>query len=171
MDCLRSFNFSLANQSNYDASLGFKYWQINSNHFWLIDQFLPNVKYLVQGFKNINILKIDVNGDVNSSPAFSPYEALVQNWKWDLQIVGQNSTNVGILAPAQNPGYMLIQETNPSFRLSKFQPSITFETPIQSAKEIIFTNFYCDGIANKTITSAQVGFVINVTVFYKYEGE
>lgn len=171
MDCLRSFNFSLANQSNYDASLGFKYWQINSNHFWLIDQFLPNVKYLVQGFKNINVFKIEVSGDVNSSPAFATYEALVQNWKWDLQIVGQNSTNVGILAPAQNPGYMTIQETNPSFRLSKFQPSIEFETPIQSAKEIIFTNFYCDGIANKTTTSAQVGFVINVTVFYKYEGE
>lgn len=171
MDCLRSFNFALANQSNYDASLGFKYWQINSNHFWLIDQSLPNVKYLVQGFKNINVFKIEVSGDVNSSPAFVPYEALVQNWKWDLQVVGQNSTNVGILAPAQNPGYMVIQETNPSFRLSKFQPSIEFETPIQSAKEIIFTNFYCDGIANKTTTSAQVGFVINVTVFYKYEGE
>ena len=171
MDCLRSFNFALANQSNYDASLGFKYWQINSNHFWLIDQSLPNVKYLVQGFKNINVFKIEVSGDVNSSPAFVPYEALVQNWKWDLQIVGQNSTNVGILAPAQNPTYMVIQETNPSFRLSKFQPSIEFETPIQSAKEIIFTNFYCDGIANKTTTSAQVGFVINVTIFYKYEGE
>ena len=171
MDCLRSFNFALANQSNYDASLGFKYWQINSNHFWLIDQSLPNVKYLVQGFKNINVFKIEVSGDVNSSPAFVPYEALVQNWKWNLQIVGQNSTNVGILAPAQNPGYMVIQETNPSFRLSKFQPSIEFETPIQSAKEIIFTNFYCDGIANKTTTSAQVGFVINVTIFYKYEGE
>ena len=171
MDCLRSFNFALANQSNYDASLGFKYWQINSNHYWLIDQFLPNVKYLVQGFKNINVFKIEVSGDVNSSPAFVPYECLVQNWKWDLQIVGQNSTNVGILAPAQSPGYMTIQETNPSFRLSKFQPTIEFETPIQSAKEIIFTNFYCDGIANKTTTSAQVGFVINVTVFYKYEGE
>jgi len=49
--------------------------------------------------------------------------------------------------------------------------SISFETPIDTAKEIILTNFYCDGIANKTTTSAQVGFVINVTVFYKYEGE
>jgi hypothetical protein len=45
------------------------------------------------------------------------------------------------------------------------------ETPVESAKEIIFTNFYCDGIANKTTTSAQVGFLINVTVYYKYEGE
>jgi hypothetical protein len=66
---------------------------------------------------------------------------------------------------------MITQGTNPFFRLSKFLPSISFESPIESAKEIILTNFYCDGIANKTTTSAQVGFVINVTVFYKYEGE
>ena len=171
MDCLRSFNFTLRNQSNYGASEGFLYWQINSNHYWQIDQFLPNVKYLVQGFKNINVFKIEMNGDVNSSPSFATYEALVQNWKWDFQIVGQNSSNVGLLAPAQNPDYMITQGTNPSFRLSKFLPSVSFETPIESAKEIIFTNFYCDGIANKTTTSAQVGFVINVTVFYKYEGE
>ena len=171
MDCLRSFNFTLRNQSNYGASEGFLYWQINSNHFWQIDQSLPNVKYLVQGFKNINVFKIEMTGDVVSSPAFSPYEALVQNWKWDLQIIGQNSSNVGTLAPSQSPDYMITQETNPNFRLAKFQPGIIFETPIQSAKEIIFTNFYCEGIANKTTTSAQVGFVINVTVFYKYEGE
>jgi len=117
------------------------------------------------------VFGIELSVTINSSPAFTPYECLVQNWKWDLQIVGQNSTNVGILAPAQSPGYMVIQETNPFARLSKFQPSITFETPIQSAKEIIFTNFYCDGIANESIASAQVGFLINVTVFYKYEGE
>ena len=171
MDCLRSFNFTLRNQSNYGASEGFLYWQINSSHYWLIDQSLPNVKYLVQGFKNINVFKIEMTGDVVSSPAFATYEALVQNWKWDLQIVGQNSTGVGTLAAAQNPDYMITQETNPNFRLAKFQPAITFETPIQSAKEITFTNFYCEGIANKTTTSAQVGFVINVTIFYKYEGE
>ena len=34
------------------------------------------------------------------------------------------------------------------------------------AVKLIFTK-----VANKTTTSAQVGFVINVTVFYKYEGE
>ena len=171
MDCLRSFNFTLRNQSNYGASEGFLYWQINSNHYWQIDQSLPNVKYLVQGFKNINVFKIEMTGDVVSSPSFATYEALVQNWKWDLQIVGENSSSVGQLAPAQSPDYMITQGTNPFFRLAKFQPAITFETPIQSAKEIIFTNFYCDGIANKTTTSAQVGFVINVTIFYKYEGE
>jgi len=171
MDCVRSFNFTLRNQSNYDATNGFLHWQINSNHYWQIDQFLPNVKYLVQGFKNINIFKIEMSGDVNSSPAVATYEALVQNWKWDFQIVGSNSTGVGILAPAQSPDYMDTQDTNPSFRLSKFLPTISFETPIESAKEITFTNFYCDGIANKSLTSAQVGFRIEVTVYYKYEGE
>jgi hypothetical protein len=66
---------------------------------------------------------------------------------------------------------MVDQPTNPFFRLSKFQPSITFETPIQSAKEITIKSLFADGIANHTTTSAEIGYVINVTVFYKYEGE
>ena len=66
---------------------------------------------------------------------------------------------------------MVEQPTNPFFRLSKFQPTVTFETPIQSAKEIIIKNLFADGIANNTSTSAEIGYIINVTVFYKYEGE
>lgn len=171
MDCLRSFNFSLRNQSNYDASNGFLYWQIGTQHFWLIDQALPNVSYLIQGFKNINIFKIEITGDVNSSPSFATYSGLVQNWKWNFTVEGQNSTSVGILAPAQSPDYMVIRSVDPDFAISKYQRSITFETPIQSAKRIDIRNFYCDGIANQNITSIQVGFYITFTVFYKYEGE
>jgi len=55
--------------------------------------------------------------------------------------------------------------------LSKFQPSVCFESPIQSAQQIIIKNFYCDGIANQSIISAQIGFLLNFTVYYKYEGE
>ncbi len=171
MDCLRSFNFTLRNQSNYGASDGFLHWQIGVQHFWLIDQALGNVTYLIQGFKNINIFGIEITGDVNSSPSFATYSTIVQNWKWNFVVEGENSTKVGILAPAQVPDYMVIQSTDPTFQLSKFQPSIKFETPIQSAKNISFRGFFCDGIANQNLTSAQVGFFLTVTVFYKYEGE
>jgi hypothetical protein len=32
-------------------------------------------------------------------------------------------------------------------------------------------NIYADGIANENLGSAEVGIVLNFTVFYKYEGE
>lgn len=172
MDCLRSFNFSIANQSNYGAAQGFLYWQIGTQHYWTLDSSSASgSKYTIQGFKNINIFKIELTGDINSTPQFAPYQCLVQNWTIGIEIVGQNSTSVGSVLSSPNPFAMIEQQTNPFIRLSKFQPSITFETPIQSAKEIIMKNLFVDGIANQTTTSAQIGYVINFTVFYKYEGE
>jgi hypothetical protein len=171
MDCLRSFNFTLAAQSNF-PSPSFLYWQIGTQHFWTWDySSASGSKYLIEGFKNINIFKIELNGDINSSPQFAPYQCIVQNWSLGLQVIGENSTAVGQVLSSPNFFLMSNQSTNPFFRLSKFQPSITFETPIQSAKEIIIKNLFADGIANHTTTSAEIGYIINVTVYYKYEGE
>lgn len=173
MDCLRSFNFSIANQSNYGAAQGFLYWQIGTQHFWTLDtsSITGSSTYVIQGFKNINIFKIELTGDFNSSPQFSPFQCIVQNWSLVFNVIGQNSTSVGSVFLGTNSFGMFDQPTNAAFKLSKFQPSITFETPIQSAKEIILQSFFVDGIANHTTTSAQIGYIINFTVFYKYEGE
>jgi len=172
MECMRSFNFSIANQSNYTAGLGFLYWQIGTQHFWSLEQSSASgSKYLIQGFKNINIYKIELTGDINSSPQLATFSAIVQNWKLEIEVTGQNSQGTGSVLSSPNPFSMIEQPTNPNFRLSKFQPSISFASPIQSAKEIIVKGFYCDGIANQSIVSAQIGFLINVTVFYKFEGE
>ena len=171
MDCLRSFNFSIANQSNWTAP-DFEYWQIGTQHFWSLDrQSASGSTYQIQGFKNINIFKIEVTGDLCSSPQFTPYNCLVQNWNCDFIIEGQNSTSVGSIVSSPNVFGMTQQDSNPFIRLSKFQSSMTFETPIQSAKNINVKGIYCDGIANQTTTSAEVGIVLNFTVYYKYEGE
>ena len=172
MDCLRSFNFSIANQSNYGAAQGFLYWQIGTQHFWTLDSSSAvGSKYVIEGFKNINIFKIEITGDINSSPQFSPFQCIVQNWSLGFEVIGQNSSSVGTVLAAPNPFSMIDQPTNPFIRLSKFQPSVTFETPIQSAKEIIIKNLFADGIANQTPASAEIGYIINFTVFYNYEGE
>ena len=172
MDCLSSFNFSIANQSNYGAAQGFLYWQIGTQHFWTLDIFNPGGStYQIQGFKNINIFKIEISGSVNSSPQFAPFQCIVQNWSLGFTINGQNSTSVGTVLTSPNAFSMIEQTTNPFIRLSQFQNSVTFEKPIQSAKEIIVQSLFVDGIANQTTTSAEIGYVINFTVFYKYEGE
>jgi hypothetical protein len=171
MDCLRSFNFTIRNQSNWPVALGFYTWTIGGQRFWNLDRSNPNGStYVIQGFKNINIFKIEVTGDLNSSPQFPPYVCLVQNWFTDLEIDGQNSTSVGSILVSPDIFGMTIQP-KPFIRLSKYQNSITFETPIESAKSIKLTNIYADGIANEDIGSAEVGIVLNFSVFYKYEGE
>lgn len=172
MDCLRSFNFSIANQSNYGAANGFLYWQIGTQHFWTLDiSSAVGSKYNIQGFKNINIFKIEITGDINSSPQLAPFQCIVQNWSLGLEVVGQNSSSTGSVVAAPNPFSMITQPINPFFRLSKLQPCIEFKSPIQSAKEINVKNLFVDGIANQTILSAQIGYVINFTIYYKFEGE
>lgn len=174
MDCLRSFNFIIANQSNYGAAQGFLYWQIGTQHFWTLDTsaISPSAStYNITGFKNINIFKIEISGDVNSSPQFAPFQCIVQNWNIGLQIVGQNSQSTGNVLASPNTFGLVEQPINPGFRLSKFQNSISFPSPVQSARQIIINGLFVDGIANQTALSAQIGYVINVSVFYKYEGE
>ena len=172
MECMRSFNFSITNQSNYGLAQGFLYWQIGTQHFWTLD--IPaaqSSKYIVQGFKNINVFKIQINGDVSSSPQFAPFQCIVQNWNIGIQVVGQNSQSVGLVQTAPNDYSMVEQALNPAFMLSKFQNSITFESPIQSAREINIGSLFVDGIANQTPLSAQIRYSLTFTVFYKFEGE
>jgi hypothetical protein len=170
MDCLRSFNFTLANQSNYTVANGFKHWQIGTQHFWLLEQASASGGiYTIQGFKNINIFKIEINGDWYSSALPVGVSALPQNWNFGLEITGQNSQSVGGVT---TPLFGMVETPiNPYVILSKFQKSISFESPIQSASQIKVLNVYCDGIADESILSAQLAYVMMVTVFYKYEGE
>lgn len=172
MDCLRSFNFTISNQANYNAANGFLYWQIGVQHFWSLEiQNSIGSIYNIQGFKNINIFKIELTGDVNNSPQLANFGCIVQNWKVDIEVTGQNSSSTGTIDVSPNPFNMIQQDNNPDFRLSKFQPAVSLPSPIQSAKQIKVLNFYCDGIANQSIVSAQIGYNITFTVFYKYEGE
>jgi len=170
MDCLRSFNISVSAQGN-EPTPEFKGWQIGTQHFWLYESSNVDSIFNVEGFKNINVFKIALNGNVGSAglPALSA--AIVQNWSWLITINGQNSVIGGNVTASPNGFGMLIQPTNPTFTLSKFNPSIEFATPIQSAKQIIFNGFYCDGIASEVLTNAQLNWQINCTIFYKFEGE
>lgn len=171
MDCLKSFNFTLSQQSNYTAANGFKHWSLGTQHNFLLErEDLSGSIYTIQGFKNINIFKIEINGDVYSSALPVNVSALVQNWNFIFEISGQNSPIVGFVSSG-SPFGLSQQAIDPIIMLSKFQKSIYFVSPIQSAKQIKVRNFYCDGISNQSILSAQIGFFMTVTVFYKYEGE
>lgn len=172
MECLRSFNFSLAQQANYNAATGLKTWTIGTQNFFLLEQLSPTGSiYNVQGFKNINIYQIEINGDLYSSGLPVGVSAIIQDFNFYLEVLGTNSPSVGNIVSAPNPYNMTEPTTIIPIMLSKFLPKISFKSPIQSAKQIAVKGFYCDGIANQSLINAQIGNTINVTVYYKYEGE
>ncbi len=170
MDCLRSFNFTLATQANWTVANGFKHWQIGTQHFWLLAQSsATGAIYTIQGFKNINVFKIEINGDWYSAALPVGVSALTNNWSFGFLVNGQNSAGVGNVS---TPLFGMVETANnPYVVLSKFQNSVSFESPIQSAKEIKLFNVYAEGIADESIISAQLGYTMLVTVYYKYEGE
>jgi hypothetical protein len=170
MDCLRSFNFTLANQSNYTVPNGFKYWPVGAQHFWLLE-LTGSSTYNVQGFKNINIFKIEVTGDIYSAALPVGVSVIPQNWSFNILINGQNSQGVGNVTVTPDNFGMTAPALNPTVILSKFNNSIDFESPIQSPSSLVINKFYADGIANQSLLSGQLGYVFVVTVFYKFEGE
>jgi hypothetical protein len=174
MDCLRSFTFVIGKQTEYTTALRFKSWTVGTNNYWLVDDAVSlgsGSKYLIQGFKNINVYKIEITGDVNTAALPAGVSSITENWNIFGSIKGTTSASVGSIVVSPNPFGMTEYPGNSYFNISKYQNSITFLTPIQSAEYIEFAGFYAEGYGNQSILSAQIGFFINVTVFYKYEGE
>ena len=174
MDCLRSFTFVIGKQTNYTAALRYKSWTVGGQHYWLIDDAVAlgaGSKYNIQGFKNINVYKIEITGDVNSAALPANVSAITENWSIFGSIKGTTSASVGNIQASPNPFGMTEYSGNSYFNISKYQNYINFVTPIQSAEYIEFAGFYAEGYGNESLVSAQIGFFINVTVYYKYEGE
>ena len=169
MDCLRSFNVAIVAGAN-EAPPEAKFWTIGGQHFWLYSANNPNDDLTIVGFKNINIYKVEINGEVYSASSPVGVSAIVENWHVLFQINGQNSTFVG--GNIVTGGFNLLQQPNdPVFVLSKYQRSVTFETPIQSATKFIVSSLYADGKGNESNVSVQLSWFVNFTIFYKYEGE
>lgn len=174
MDCLRSFTFVIGKQTDYTTALRFKSWTVGTNNYWLVDDAVSlgsGSKYLIQGFKNINVYKIEITGDVNTAALPVGVSAITENWNIFGSIKGTTSPSVGKIVASPNPFGMTEYPGNSYFNISKYQSSITFLSPVQSAEYIEFAGFYAEGYGNQSILSAQIGFFINVTVYYKYEGE
>jgi len=167
--CIKSFNFLVVNQVN-EPTPEFYPWTIGTENFWLYASNNTASTLTVQGFKNINIYKIEINGNVYSEASPSGVAGIVQNWHVIMTIDGQNSNFVGgnYVAGGFN---MINQANNPNILLNKFQRSQTFTTPIQSASKITIESLYADGIANQSNVSIKLDWWLNVTVHYTFEGE
>lgn len=171
MDCLRSFNFTIAQQANW-GSPDFKAWAVGAQHFWLLElSSAAGSKYIVEGFKNINVFKIEINGSIYSSATPIGVSTVMNNWHTQIEVIGQNSQSAGSIVASPNPFSMIQQPNNPLFILSKNQNSVSFASPIQSVKEVRVKAFYADGIGSQSLINGQIAYIVNVTVFYKYEGE
>ena len=167
MDCLRSFSFiSSANENAVPPEI--KAWTVGGNNYWLYDSNNIQSTFSPVGFKNINVYSIQAIGNVYSLTTGST-GALVQDWTWTIQCIGQNATIGGNVISG---GFSIqTQPTNATFGLSKFSPIINFESPLQSIRDINLTGFKVQGIGAENIANINIAWVIVFNVYYKFEGE
>jgi len=169
MECLRSFSFRAVTNGAFGAQANL--WGLAPQNYWIVSS--ANLStYNIQGFKNINIFKIEVIGDVTTTVG-SSNKALVQDWSWIVRINGNQSTIGNEIVQGTNDYLISNQTNNPEIMISKFNPKIEFIEPITSVTSIQLINLNASGIGAENIAGGLINLNWNVTFlcYYRFEGE
>jgi hypothetical protein len=171
MDCLRSFSLTILDQNTYtSASSALTVWGTN-NSFAVYST--DSSTFLIQGFKNINVFKIDMIGNVSTAYGSAPRvdNANATDFEIGVQLVGQIPQPIGVIGvPNDLP---IIQNTfiEQIYTLSKYKTSVEFSTPIQSVKSISFYDFKAFGTHVQNILQVKMGYQLQFIFYYQFEGE
>jgi hypothetical protein len=171
MDCLRSFSLTILDQKTYtSASSALTVWGTN-NSFAVYST--DSSTFLIQGFKNINVFKIDMIGNVSTAYGSAPRvdNANATDFEIGVQLVGQIPQPIGVIGvPNDLP---IIQNTfiEQIYTLSKYKTSVEFSTPIQSVKSISFYDFKAFGTHVQNILQVKMGYQLQFIFYYQFEGE
>lgn len=172
MDCLRSFTQSINIQNTLTGlNSVFSFWTVGLNiNCSAVATFASSAGpavFLPQGFKNINIYALRLNGEIISDPISLTQKAKIDTWGVILNTVGSYSVLSGvdsnqIISPVQNP---II------FSLSKFANYVDFPSPIQSVSNISINNIYIQASECQVNTNISLLGQLQLTVYYQFEGE
>lgn len=168
MECLKSFSLQVSSFSDESSASEITTWGLAPQNYWFYKSTNPSSSFNIQGFKNINIFKIEVIGNINSD--LGSNTVLVQDWQTHITITGQNAT-IGGNVNATNGFAMSVQTINPNFVLSKFNPCIEFKTPIQSASIFSLTQFQAQGIGAKNLSVLLINWNLTFNIYYNFQEE
>lgn len=171
MDCLRSFNLNIR-QTGTIIVPDVKTWFVGAQEFWVVT-LTRNSTFDIEGFKNINLYKMAVYGDVYPQVAAGTGGGIVGNWSFDLSLTGQlplvsgkvNTTDTNFWNIDTNAS------ANKTFTLSRNNNVIEFDSPIDSLKKINFVALKAQGNGGQTAGVLNLVWDFTFLFYYKYEGE
>lgn len=171
MDCLRTFNFTAGAQSNFTGTQ-IATWGVAPQNYWQAEIGITTVStFNIQGYKNINVYRIDVVGRVASIIQEPLRKAIVNDWTFLVRVNGQNSQIGGTITTSPNPFVIQDLSINPTFLLGKYNSSIQLESPVASVTSIEIVGLQVSGIGAQDLTSINVGWGATFVVHYNFEGE
>jgi len=169
MDCLKSFNVGLKYHNTYSVSDISKIWTTNQGGYFIND---PNfIEFNLEGFKNINIYGVKMNGDITSDIDGSANN-LVRDFSIQLKLNGQTPI-IGNSFASGGEFYNIFftGENTQIFLLSKYNACLDFATPYQSVRSLSWENLRVSGSNKQSNTEVSVDVILNFTFYYKFEGE
>lgn len=172
MECLRSFSQSVSiNNTLTSLNSVSSFWTAGLNiNCTAIISFAAGVGPAVfqpQGFKNIDVFGIRVNGEIQSSPSSATQKAQIDSWSIILNAVGTypllsgNFSNQAI-TPTQAPT---------TISLNRFANFVEFSSPIKSVSNICVNNIYIQASECQVNTDIDLTGQLLFTVYYRFEGE
>ena len=166
MECLKQFNFFIDAPSSFTVANGtYSPWTVGTNINFVVNSFLKNTDFKVQGFKNINLYGVKLMAGLNC-PGLGNH-ALLSDWNFQVAITGQNPTIGGEFITNTWPASTNI--TN--FRLGKYNNEIMFPDPIKSTTNVGINFFQAQGNNAESALGLNLDIVLQLIFYYKFEGE
>ncbi len=175
MDCMKSFNISIIGNKNYTTSTSqLNYWvsSATGDIYWSLKS--PELsRFTIQGFKNIDLYKIEVVGQIIGNSVFgSTGGAIVNDWGFQIYCDATTPLTSGLVQSSPNYWDLSISNTNSrKFTFTKTLNSISFPSPLQSLQYIEFQQLCADGIGAQGPNLIDLDFNLNFVFHYKYEDE
>ena len=166
MDCLKQFQFGISTARTFTtAASNYIPWTVGTDNYWVVQSGVDTSDFTIQGFKNINLYGIKLQGYVQAP--ISGNFGIVDDFSWNLKLTGEKPSISGVFT-TNNWNVSLYPL---DIRLTKYQNSIMFSEPIKSLSQIRVSNFGAQGYANNNLLNIRLDVEANFYFLYKFEGE
>ena len=174
IDCMQSFRVRIRGNTTVSSANGsIRTWGTLGQYFYSLS-FAPNngsSVYNIEGFKNVNIYGVHLNGGVKGSPTSANKCAVVNDWYFGIGIDG-NYPLVSGSKGTPNDWDILTDGTGLNiFTLSKNTNLLRMDSPMTSVKKITFDVMSAQGVGAEFLNEVTLNYNLDFTFFYKYEGE
>jgi len=166
MDCLNQFSFEIDRGLTFSTAAGnFTPWVSGTVNNWIVQSTVNQSDFLIQGFKNINLYGIKLQGVVQSNLALN--KGIVEDYSFVIQLTGQVPSISGVFTTNTWNANLYSNGVN----LGKYQNEIMFGEPIRSLSQINLNYFSAQGINNESLLNIRLDFNLKFYFLFKYEGE
>jgi hypothetical protein len=170
MDCLRSFSF-IASANSTITTPEINTWGVAPQNYWNAQIGITTFsRYNIQGFKTINVFKIQAVGDVGTTLNTSN-SVIVNDWDFVVRVNGSNNLIGNNIVSSPNPFVISNQPNNPIFALGRYNGNLNLSDPIVGVTSIDILGLKASGIGAQNIALINLQWNVNFIVHYTFDGE